>query len=379
MTRDAHRIARIDITHHQLELDPPFPASWDSQPRRKFPATIVRVADDAGHVGIGSGDAMYGFADYQQLFIGADALDLARHSAVLDNIGFHAGRPWPLDVALWDLAGKIRGEPCWKLAGGRSNRVRAYASSGVHRRPDEMAKMALHVVERGFPALKIRFGRARTADDLDALAAVRAAVGDRLELMVDCNQGWRMPWDTKAPWTVGEALEVARELEKQRVYWMEEPLHRGDYDGYAALRRQTPLRIAGGEMTRERYEFDKLLARDCLDVVQPDVVCTLGMEGARKLAQAVEARGKVFTPHTWGNGIGLAANLHVTAGAASAPFIEFPYDPPEWSIERRDFMLRRPIDIDREGWLTLSDAPGLGLVIDEAALDATLAERTTYA
>jgi L-alanine-DL-glutamate epimerase-like enolase superfamily enzyme len=379
MTRDAHRIARIDITHHQLELDPPFPASWDSQPRRKFPATIVRVADDAGHVGIGSGDAMYGFADYQQLFIGADALDLARHSAVLDNIGFHAGRPWPLDVALWDLAGKIRGEPCWKLAGGRSNRVRAYASSGVHRRPDEMAKMALHVVERGFPALKIRFGRARTADDLAALAAVRAAVGDRLELMVDCNQGWRMPWDTKAPWTVGEALEVARELEKQRVYWMEEPLHRGDYDGYAALRRQTPLRIAGGEMTRERYEFDKLLARDCLDVVQPDVVCTLGMEGARKLAQAVEARGKVFTPHTWGNGIGLAANLHVTAGAASAPFIEFPYDPPEWSIERRDFMLRRPIDIDREGWLTLSDAPGLGLVIDEAALDATLAERTTYA
>jgi len=66
-------------------------------------------------------------------------------------------------------------------------------------------------------------------------------------------------------------------------------------------------------------------------------------------------------------------------GAASAPFIEFPYDPPEWSIERRDFMLQKPIDIDREGWLNLSDAPGLGLAIDEAALDATLAKRSTYA
>jgi L-alanine-DL-glutamate epimerase-like enolase superfamily enzyme len=242
-----------------------------------------------------------------------------------------------------------------------------------------MAKLALAAIERGFPALKIRFGRPRLADDLDTLAAVRAAVGDRLELMVDCNQGWRMPWDTKAPWTVGEALEVARELEKQNVYWMEEPLHRGDYDGYAALRRQTPVRIAGGEMTRERYEFDELLARECLDVVQPDVACSLGMEGLRKLVQAVEAHGKVFTPHTWGNGIGLAANLHLTAGAAAAPFIEFPYDPPEWSIERRDFMLQHPIDIDAEGWLNLSDAPGLGLDIDEAALDATLAKRSTYA
>ncbi|WP_207005656.1 mandelate racemase/muconate lactonizing enzyme family protein [Trinickia mobilis] len=375
----ANRITRIDITHHQLKLDPPFPASWDSQPRRKFPATIVRVHDDAGHAGIGSGDAMYGFADYEHLFIGADPLDLPRHSAVLDNIGFHAGRPWPLDIALWDLAGKIRGEPCWKMMGGRAKRVRAYASSGVHRHPDDMAKMARHVIERGFPALKIRFGRTCLSDDLDTLAAVRGAVGDKLELMVDCNQGWRMPWDTKAPWTVDEALAVARELEKQNVYWMEEPLHRGDYDGYAKLRQQTPVRIAGGELTRERYEFDQLLARDCLDVVQPDVACTLGMDGLRKLAQAVEAHGKVFTPHTWGNGIGLAANLHLTAGAASAPFIEFPYDPPEWSIERRDFMLEKPIDIDRDGWLNLSDAPGLGLAIDEAALDATLAKRSTYA
>jgi L-alanine-DL-glutamate epimerase-like enolase superfamily enzyme len=138
------------------------------------------------------------------------------------------------------------------------------------------------------------------------------------------------------------------------------------------------LRIAGGEMTRERYEFDQLLAGDCLDVFQPDVACSLGMEGLRKLAQAVESHGKVFTPHTWGNGIGLAANLHLTSGAASAPFIEFPYDPPEWSIERRDFMLRNPIDIDSEGWITLSDAPGLGLSIDEDILAATLSSSSTY-
>ena len=93
----------------------------------------MRVHDDAGHVGIGSGDAMHGFADYERHFIGQDPLDLDRHAAVLANIEFHAGRPWPLDVALWDLAGQITTEPVWQLIGGHSSRIRAYASSGVHR------------------------------------------------------------------------------------------------------------------------------------------------------------------------------------------------------------------------------------------------------
>jgi L-alanine-DL-glutamate epimerase-like enolase superfamily enzyme len=100
-------ISRIEITHHQLPLEPAFPASWDTKPRTKFPATIVRVFDDLGNVGTGSGDAMYGFADYQHYFLGHDPLDLERHGAVLSNIEFHAGRPWPMDIALWDLAGKI--------------------------------------------------------------------------------------------------------------------------------------------------------------------------------------------------------------------------------------------------------------------------------
>ena len=104
-------IARIEISHHRLPLDPPFPASWDPRPRTAFPVTIVRVVDDAGRVGVGSGDAMYGFADHQRWFIGEDPLDLERHGAVLANIDFHAGRPWPLDVALWDLAGQILDRP----------------------------------------------------------------------------------------------------------------------------------------------------------------------------------------------------------------------------------------------------------------------------
>jgi L-alanine-DL-glutamate epimerase-like enolase superfamily enzyme len=371
-------IVTIEITHHRLPLDPPFPASWDPRPRTHFPATVVRVADDAGRVGIGSGDAMFGFRDYEQHFIGEDPLDLERHRAVLSNIEFHAGRPWPLDVALWDLAGKVQDQPVWRLLGGRSPRVRAYASSGVHRPVEEMAAMAERAAALGFPALKVRFGRPRLHDDLAVVAAVRKATGDRLELMVDCNQGWRMPWDTQPPWDVDRATEVAEVLLGHGVYWMEEPLHRGDYAGYAELRRRVPLRIAGGEMTREPYEFRELLERGCLDVFQPDCVCTGGITGLAALARQVEAAGLIFTPHTWGNGIGLLANLHLTAGTVEPPFVEFPFDPPEWTTARRDYPLATTVEIDRDGWVELTDEPGLGIHLDEDRLAATLADRATF-
>ena len=371
-------ITRIEITHHQLPLDPPFPASWDTRQRTQFPATIVRVFDDAGNCGIGSGDSMYGFSDYQRYFIGEDPLNIERHAAVLSNIEFHAGRPWPLDLALWDLIGKIKNEPVWSMIGGFSNKIRAYASSGVHRSLPDMVKVARQARELGFPALKIRFGRPNLEDDLAIIKAIREDMGDSIELMVDCNQGWRMPWDTAKPWSVDHATAVALVLESHGVYWMEEPLHRGDYEGMAELRKRVKIRIAGGELTREPYEFRELLQRGCFDVFQPDAVCTQGITGLAKFAKEVAAAGKIFTPHTWGNGIGVMANLHLTAGTVGAPFIEFPFDPPEWSTARRDYIMTETIEADGEGWIHLSDQPGLGFTLDEDVLRKTASAQATF-
>ncbi|MFZ9629509.1 MAG: mandelate racemase/muconate lactonizing enzyme family protein [Ilumatobacteraceae bacterium] len=375
-------IVSIEITHHQLLLDPPFPASWDPQPRTRFPATVVRVRDAEGRVGIGSGDVMYGFADYAHWFVGRDAGDLAGHAARLANIEFHAGRPWPLDLALWDLAGTAADQPVWRLLGGTSPRLRLYASTAVHRSPRETVTVALRLLDEGFGAMKIRFGRSATDDDLAVVAAVRDAVGDRLVLMVDCNQGWRMPWDTTAPWDVDRAWPVAERLIDLGVYWMEEPLHRGDYDGMAELRARAAgrLLVAGGEMTREAYEFRELVDRGALDVFQPDCVCTRGITGLATVARDVQRAGRLFTPHTWGNGIGVLANLHLAAGTVGhdgSQWVEWPLDPPEWSLERRDFLLRRPLAADG-GWVTLPDAPGLGIELDEDVLHRTASSSATF-
>ncbi len=371
MTSGSHKIASIAISHHRLQLPTPFHASWDTRPREHFDATIVRVRTDTGLEGYGSGDLMVGFAGHEELFIGRDPMALERHYRVLSHIDFHYGRCWPLDLALWDLAGKITGQPCWKLLGGLSHRVRAYASSGTMRDAIEMADTAERFLGEGFHAMKIRFHRGDWRDDIKALEAVRGRVGTRLELMVDCNQGWRMPWDTEAAWHYKDALVVARALERLGVYWMEEPLHRADKEGMRALRHATDVRIGAGEMTRQIHELRDLVTSGCVDVLQPDAALVGGITGLRRIAVMAQEHGILFTPHTWTNGMGLIANAHLVAGMADVPFIEVAYDPPEWGPDRRDYMMTDPLLVSRDGWINLTDAPGMGYALDEDKLKKT--------
>jgi L-alanine-DL-glutamate epimerase-like enolase superfamily enzyme len=161
---------------------------------------------------------------------------------------------------------------------------------------------------------------------------------------------------------------VIDRLAEHGVLWVEEPLAGDDLAGMAMLRAQTGVRIAGGEMARDFDELRRALERDALDVVQPDVVLSLGISGTRTLAELALRANRWFTPHTWTNGIGVLANLHVCCGVGGGPFIEFPFDPPGWTPERRDFMLAEPLGIDADGMLALSDRPGLGIELDEQAI-----------
>ena len=127
-------------------------------------------------------------------------------------------------------------------------------------------------------------------------------------------------------------------------------------------------------MVRTPEELLNLLREDALDVYQPDVVLSVGMMRSRMIAELVLTSGRWFTPHTWTDGgIGLLANLHVTAGVGGGPYIEFPYDPPGWAPRARDFLLAEPLDIDPDGCLRVPDRPGLGIELSEEVVE-TVAE-----
>lgn len=136
------------------------------------------------------------------------------------------------------------------------------------------------------------------------------------------------------------------------------------------LKQATSLRIAGGEMTRELYEFRDIIEERAFDVVQPDVALVGGITGCRRLAYQAREAGVQFTPHSWTNGIGVLANAHLSAGVGDVAWLEYPYDNPEWSEARRDFPMASPLT-HQDGWLDLGEAPGLGVVLDEERLKAT--------
>lgn len=361
------KITHIELTRMNLPLTPPFNAAWDPNPRTGFPATLVTVRTDEGIVGYGSGDTMDGFEASRDLFIGTDPLRILDQVRRIETVGFHGGRYWPLEAALWDIIGKVAGLPVSAFFGGARDRLPAYASSGELKAPEARAEAAVAAQELGFRAMKIRIARHRLEEGVASVRAAREAVGDDFDLMVDLNQMWRMAGDIDAALPLARVRRLAAELHELGVLWLEEPLPQVDAVGAKRVRAETGIQVSGGEMVRSLPELLSLVEQDAFDIYQPDVVLAVGMYRARQVAEAAEVRHRMFTPHTWSNGLGLLANLHVAAGVDARPYIEFPFDPPGWTPERRDFFMS-PVMIDAHGDLLVPRAPGLGVEIDAEAV-----------
>jgi D-galactarolactone cycloisomerase len=365
------RIASVEVRRYGVALDPPFHAAWDPVPRARAEAALVIVRADDGTAGCASGDELPDAALLERLLVGLDPRRTEVVRELCETVDFHGGRPWIAEVAVWDLAARALGEPLWRLLGGRSERLLAYASSGELVEPAERARRVVAMREAGVRAAKIRFHHADWRDDVAVVEAVRDAVGGDVELMVDANHGWRMAGDRSRRWDVADAIQCARALEPLDVYWLEEPLPTSDVDGYARLRAGTSLRIAAGEMVRSLHEARELVLRGGVDVVQPDVVLAGGLGGCRRIAALADLCGRTFSPHTWSNGLGLVANLHLALAVSTCPFVEVPLDPPGWSTERRDWLLGGAgVAIAADGYVAPPPGPGLGVMPDLDALEA---------
>ncbi len=358
-------------------LTAPFRPSWiPGYEQTTNGAVIIRVFTDEGIEGACAGVAFAGewkgFAELLKAFlVGRDPFRVEDIVGILRSAKVIGVRPWFVEVAMWDIIGKACGQPVYRLLGGARDRVKAYASTGELRPPDEMARLAQMLVDEGFQAIKLRLRRFDYREDLAAVEAVRIAVGDDVEIMVDANQAWRIHGFMDYPrWDLKTALSVARALESLGVSWLEEPLPMRDFDGLSLLRGSTSLRIAGGELNDDMDDFRELLSRGCYDIIQPDVTFSGGLSLCKKIASMAEAYNVVYNPHTWTNGLGMAANLQIMGAVPNCTHCEFPYDPPGWVPETRDAMLTEPLVVDGEGYVKIPDGPGLGVAVDWEKVEA---------
>jgi L-alanine-DL-glutamate epimerase-like enolase superfamily enzyme len=362
------RIAAIETRRYRFALDPPFHAAWDPEPRTHQEATVVVIRSDDGSEGYASGDAVPDRELLERLLVDRSVSDTDSIHGIVETVDFHHGRNWIVEVALWDLLARAGGEPLWQLLGGERDRILAYASSGELVDAEERVRRCRALRDAGVRAVKLRLHSTDWRLDLPVIEAVREAVPD-LDLMVDANQGWRMPGDLTPRWDVSTAQAFAAELGQLGIYWLEEPLPTDDIDGYATLVRDSAVRIAAGEMVRSAAEARDLVVRGRVDVVQPDVVLSGGIGGAQRLALLAGKNECVWSPHTWSNGYGLLANLHAALALSTCPYIEVPFDPPAWSAERRDWLIPMTLEIAPDGTIGPPDGPGLGIVPDFDALE----------
>ena len=267
--------------------------------------------------------------------------------------GFFADSVAGCDTALWDLRGRLLGQPVYTLLGGPySLRLPCYASGVQGATPAERAQSARAVVAQGFQAIKLHLTQGRE-DTVATVAAIREAVGPVVKLMVDAHNIY----------DVAEAIRVGRELEAYDVFFFEAPTDPENVAGLAEIAAALQVRIATGESERSRFQFrDRLVAR-AVDVVQPDLGY-VGLSEMRRIAGLAEAFHVPIVPHlSAGLGVCIAATAHLMTSVPN--FLLLEYQRVAFSVANR--LLKQSL-VCADGYLTVPTGPGFGVEPDEAAL-----------
>lgn len=330
---------------------------------------LIEVRSDDGVYGVGSPSGPYDLGLLKQIvenvvgphLIGRDPADLPYlwhllyHGEVSRNLG-HRGIGIAalsgIDVALWDLRGRVLGQPLHQMLGGRYHvdGVRAYASSIYwDLEPAQAADEARSWVAKGFTAVKVKIGR-NWRRDVANVRAIRDEVGDQVEVLIDANQSLDRV----------TAMRVLSELEDLGCYWFEEPLSIDDVEGHHMLRQaRRSVRIATGENMYTRYSFVDFVRQGAVDVIQADVTRAGGISEVRRIAELAACHGLDWVPHTFNDILTVAANLHLVAASPHPAMFEWDITYNALMTELADLRLEL-----HDGRVHPPAGPGLGVEID---------------
>lgn len=336
---------------------------------------LVRVETDVGVIGYGECLARYQPRVWSALVndvlapivVGSDPFDVEHTwERMYRSFGSFSGHSRGVlleamsgvDIALWDIMGKALGQPIARLLGGTIRSLAAYASPVTVADNSAMAAKASGFAERGFQSLKVKVGRPASVER-QVLAAIRDAVGDSVQILVDATGAYRFD----------EAVRMAEVLEDFDVGWFEEPVRPEYRSSYAKLRAQANVPLAAGEGEFTRWGMYELLQTEAIDIIQPDVCRSGGITETRKLWPLATLFHAHYAPHVGGCGaICAAASAHLAAAAPN--FLTFECGMGENPL--RDHLAYNPVGHRNDmvnGMFTLPDRPGLGLEIDESVVE----------
>ena len=257
-----------------------------------------------------------------------------------------------IDVALWDILGKVREVPLYRLLGGKCrDKVPVYATALYPEEPEKVAARARAFADQGFHGVKIKVGF-DLEQDVRIVRAVRRELGDNFIVMTDANQGY----------SVDVGLKATAAFAECGAFWLEEPLFVEDIEGHATLREKTKVPIAVGENLHTYYAFENFIVRGAVDFIQPDVARAGGITEIRKITTLAAKHDVPVSFHTWGDGVALAASVHLSAALKECIVMEldYTYNP------LREELLNEPFKV-QNGFLAPSEKPGLGIELDPLA------------
>ena len=329
--------------------------------------SVIEIHTDQGLSGIGPAIDSGALESAKAQLVGRDPFSIEQLAGPLRYyVGQSPRTVSSLEIALWDLIGKAAGQPLYKLWGAAKDRVPAYASMIQLSTPEERVRMAVQLKSQGWKAIKLRAHYQTLKEDVRLVEAVRKAVGDDMEIMVDANQAQSFgTWQPGVMWDFRRALETARELERLNCLWLEEPRLRYAFDELAELNRLVGIPIAGGENNRGVHEYRWMLEQNVFDILQPDIMVADGVTGFREIAALAKAHNKRVIPHHGGGNLGTIAQLHAIASWPHAPWIEILHDPPVAAYTNGFAIMENPPLVDKEGYLNLPQGPGLGVAINK--------------
>jgi D-galactarolactone cycloisomerase len=361
------KIDHIEVVHLLFEYPPPRRFRYAGGICTGRVTSLVRVFTDTGQVGIGSAYSHPGLlrliiqGQFAAPLRGQDPCEVETLWQKMYNLTRWYGRKGAamtalgaLDTAFWDLRGQALGQPVWRLLGGERQGCPAYASALLWKEEvRELAEEAGRHLAGGFRRMKMRMGRSE-AYDTEAVRAVRRAIGNDNGLLVDASMRYNVPL----------ARRIGKVLEENRVAWFEEPFTPEDLDAYAALRGTVGVPIAAGENEFGVQGFRELIRAGAVDIVQPDAGRCGGISEVVRVADMAAAVGVGFAPHTWSDAVAVVANAQVVAARPNGLTVEVD----QTGNPFIDELLVEPLKV-RDGMLSLSDRPGLGIELNAAVVE----------